>query len=387
MLRLRKEVRLNHLMPILVKIKVRPMNTPTPPNTGQRIQWYRTPLPKETLAALNAKSDAKGFVQAVGHLAIILSGSAAALYGAANSLWWLMALGLFVHGTAISFCINAVHELDHKCVFKTQWLNPFFARIFAFPQWIHYDHFYTSHMRHHQFTLHPPDDLEVVLPLKVLTINFFKYGFINPNNLAMQGPIKGCLRLMKGRFEGEWETKLYPADQPEKAEPIKRWARTLLLSHAVVLVVSIIGAIFHSPVWLLVPVLTSLNPLYGSWLFFLCNNTQHIGLQDNVPDFRLSCRTFLLNPIPRFLYWQMNYHTEHHMYAAVPCYNLGKLHQAIKHDLPPCPVGLYATWQEIAAIQRKQAADPTYQHVAALPGTHAAQNMDTKLASDGVLQG
>ena len=43
------------------------------------------------------------------------------------------------------------------------------------------------------------------------------------------------------------------------------------------------------------------------------------------------------------------------MYAAVPCYNLGRLHRLIKHDLPPCPHGLAATWLEIAAIQKRQA--------------------------------
>lgn len=31
----------------------------------------------------------------------------------------------------------------------------------------------------------------------------------------------------------------------------------------------------------------------------------------------------------------MNYHIEHHMYARVPCYNLEKLHNYVKHDLPP----------------------------------------------------
>jgi fatty acid desaturase len=117
----------------------------------------------------------------------------------------------------------------------------------------------------------------------------------------------------------------------------------------------------------LVPVLTSLTPLYGSWLFFLCNNTQHIGLQDNVNDFRLSCRTFTVNPIVQFLYWHMNYHIEHHMYAAVPCYNLGQLHRAIKHELPPTPDGLVATWKEIAAIQKLQDENPDYQYVAPLP--------------------
>ena len=78
-------------------------------------------------------------------------------------------------------------------------------------------------------------------------------------------------------------------------------------------------------------------------MLFLCNNTQHVGLQDNVPDFRLCTRTILLNLVVRFLYWHMNFHIEHHMYAAVPCYNLGRLHEAIKHNLPRSPNGLLET--------------------------------------------
>ena len=119
------------------------------------------------------------------------------------------------------------------------------------------------------------------------------------------------------------------------------------------------------------PVLTSLAPCYGGWLFFLCNNTQHIGLQDRVPDFRLCCRTFTLHPVVRFLYWHMNYHTEHHMYAAVPCYRLGRLHALIRHDLPPCADGIAAVWREIALIQNQQAADPAYRHHDFAPGMPA----------------
>jgi len=36
--------------------------------------------------------------------------------------------------------------------------------------------------------------------------------------------------------------------------------------------------------------------------------------------------------------------------AAVPCYNLGRLHNTIKHELPHCPVGLYRTWKEIIPL-------------------------------------
>ena len=139
------------------------------------------------------------------------------------------------------------------------------------------------------------------------------------------------------------------------------WARLALAGHTVLVIVSLALG------WWLVPVLVTLAPFYGGWLLFLCNNTQHIGLTDNVSDYRLCCRTILLNPFLTFLYWHMNYHTEHHMYAAVPCYNLAKLHRQIKADLPPCPVGLVETWKGIISILRKQQLDPTYQYVAPLP--------------------
>ena len=51
------------------------------------------------------------------------------------------------------------------------------------------------------------------------------------------------------------------------------------------------------------------------------------------------------------------------MYASVPCYNLGKLHEQIKHDLPHCPVGLIETWKQIIGILGKQKEDPAYQYV------------------------
>jgi fatty acid desaturase len=74
----------------------------------------------------------------------------------------------------------------------------------------------------------------------------------------------------------------------------------------------------------------------------------------------------------------MNYHTEHHMYAAVPCYNLKKLHRLIKADLPECPHGLVATWRQILEILKKQRQDPKYQYVPVLP----APKSTTKVRSE-----
>jgi fatty acid desaturase len=231
--------------------------------------------------------------------------------------------------------------------------------VFAFIGWINHEHFVASHLRHHQFTLHPPDDLEVVLPIRLTIQHFILTGFLNIRGGVDQ--IKNIVRLARGRFEGEWEAVIFPESQPEKAVPVVRWARILLIGHLLVMVNAIV-----LNMWLL-PVVVSLTPFYGSWLFFLLNNTQHIGLQDRVSDFRLCCRTFTVNPIAGYLYWHMNYHTEHHMYAAVPCYRLADLHKAIRHELPPTPRGIIATWKEIADILRKQSIDPGYQHVGLIP--------------------
>jgi len=333
----------------------------TSQDSSTHIRWYRTPLDRQTLARLNTRSNARGFAQTLGYMGLMLLTGSLALYAIGHWSWWVVVVIVFLHGTLGSFILNGVHELVHKSVFRTPMFNSLFVRVLAFLGWVNFEHFYASHMRHHQFTLHPPEDLEVVLPIRLMVGQFFQTGFVN-----VQGGfdvLKNTLRHARGRFEGEWENRLFPAKQPDRGRPVIRWARTLLGGHVVILVVSLASG------WWLLPVLTSLIPFYGGWLFFLCNNTQHIGLQDNVPDFRLCCRTFTVNPLVQFLYWHMNFHTEHHMYAAVPCYNLARLHRAILHDLPPCPHGLRATWNEIAEIQRIQNTQPGYQHIAQLPRT------------------
>jgi len=326
---------------------------------NRSINWYRSPIPPEQLKALHRKSDFKGAVQTGGFLALLLFFGTLTVWAARAGNWLGMGVALFLLGTVSSFSINAVHELGHGTVFKTKAFNRFFTAFFSFFGWINHLRFQDSHTRHHRYTLHPPDDLEVVLPVRLLIRHFLYRAILNPE--AFWGTFKNTLRLARGKFQGEWEEVLYPASNPVLRKRPVRWAWFLLLGHGTVALVSVLTG------WWIIPVVVSLAPFIGNGLYFFCNNTQHIGLQDNVADFRLCCRTFTLNPVVRFLYWQMNYHIEHHMYAAVPCYHLGELHRAIRHDLPPCAHGLMAVWKEIAAILAKQEADPNYQHKAPLP--------------------
>jgi fatty acid desaturase len=330
-----------------------------PPMRGRQIRWYRTPIDKDLLRELSRRSDLLGTLQAVGYLGVFAVTATASVYS--SSHWPVVAtVGLvFLHGMVAAYMINGVHELGHGTVFRTRALNRIFEHVLAFLGWINHEMFFASHTRHHAYTLHPPDDLEVVLPIRLAVKHFFQQGFVNP--WGLHSALRDTIRIARGKFRGKWELTLFPESDPAKRRAPMRWARIILIGHGLIVIVSLaLGQ------WM-VPVVLTLAPFYGGWLFFLCNNTQHVGLKDNVPDFRLCCRTFTPNPVVRLLYWQMNYHTEHHMYPTVPCYRLGRLHRTIVHDLPPCPRGILQTWREISAILRKQKDDPAYQHVAIIP--------------------
>ena len=93
----------------------------------------------------------------------------------------------------------------------------------------------------------------------------------------------------------------------------------------------------------------------------------HTGLRDNVDDFRLCVRTITLDPFSQFIYWSMNWHTEHHMFAGVPCYNLKRLHETVASDMPT-PRTLIGAWREMRQTWKRQQADPGYQYETPLPG-------------------
>ena len=112
-----------------------------------------------------------------------------------------------------------------------------------------------------------------------------------------------------------------------------------------------------------------LPSLYGRWLAHYFAFTQHAGLAENVLDHRLNSRTVYMGPVLRFLYWNMNYHIEHHMFPMVPYHALRKLHAEIRQDLPvPCSSTIGA-YREIVPALLRQMRDPEYHIRRELPAT------------------
>jgi len=350
-----------------------------------RVEWYRSPIPGAKLRELSRRSNRQAWFQAGGHLALFVITAALVTHFWSRQLWGVFLVALFCHGTVTSFFTGvAPHELGHGTVFRTKWLNKVFLYLFSLIGWWDIYDYGSSHTYHHRYTLHPEGDRENLLPLEPSLASFFMLQLFTVNLVTQPrrvfskgGLVSTVWVTLKAAFGVvgppevpifEWLRALH-VDQPEEFRKSVRWSRILILFHGSVLVIAILTGL-----WVL-PLIFSVAPFIANWLHYFVGMTQHCGLMENVPDFRKSVRSMRLNPLFSFLYWRMEWHTEHHMYAGVPCYNLGRLYEEIADDMPE-PRSLIGAWREMRMIWRVQKRDPDYQFDTPLPPTARVARSD-----------
>ena len=318
---------------------------------------------RATLRELTAGSDARGFLMAGGYPGLlVLLGAGFCVASSRGFIAWSV-VAYFCYATVFAFLINGFHELVHGTVFRTRWLNQAFLFIFSFLFWGNPHHFRESHTRHHLYTLHPPDDLEVRLPIVFRPRDIVLYGLVDLR--LVWWTLRTTVKTAFGILDDEWDLACFPEEAREKRRKLFRFAHVLLIGHAAITAGSLLLGLWQ------IPLLVTFAFPFARWLHVLCNQTQHAGLAESQPDFRLAARSIRLNPIVVYLYWHMNYHVEHHMYASVPCYNLPRLNRAIRHDLPEPSPGIVAAWREIFAILERQRRKPGYAFLPEVPRPQA----------------
>ena len=343
-----------------------------------KVNWYRSKMPPERFRMLSKSSDFQGLKQAGGHLALFILSGAATYIAWTNSAWVLFFVALFAHGTIASFFRGiSVHELGHGTVFRTKWLNRLFLYFFSLISWWNPFDYAASHTYHHRYTLHPEGDREVLLPIhpnvgKTFLLQMFTFNvFTTPGRTFTKGGILTTIWLTLLDAVGrvpvsdvpayEWLNALHE-DQPQQHRRSIWWSRLLLAFHGTILAITLTTGL-----WVL-PLILTLPSYIANWLSYFLGLTQHCGLRTNTTDFRKSVRSIRLNPVVGFLYWHMNWHTEHHMYAGVPCYNLKALANEIRENMPE-PRTLIGAWREMLEVWEKQKTDPDYQFDTPLPTT------------------
>ena len=110
-------------------------------------------------------------------------------------------------------------------------------------------------------------------------------------------------------------------------------------------------------------------PFTANWWRYFVFVPMHTGLKDDVDDFRLCVRSITLDPVSHFLYWRMNWHIEHHMFAAVPFYNLKRLHALVQFDYPAPQESFLAGMANLFAVMKRQGTDPSYIYSPVFPPT------------------
>ena len=344
---------------------------------SRRIRWYRCPIEPAELQALARPDDRRGLMQAMGHLGVWAATGTAAYLLFAFEAWWAFCIALFLHGTVAAFFTAPHHELCHTTVFRTKWLNESFLRVFSFIGWLNFEVYRFSHSYHHRFTLFVEGDREEVLPvvpsLRVLyLVQLFTLNVTGGyQSRGLIPTLKNFVEIALNRFDNpfnSWGPELYEGHREERMKAV-RWARTVLLGHAAII------AFFTAVGEPVVAVLVSGSVFFANWLRYFVGVPMHCGLRSHVPDFRKCVRTITLDPVSQFLYWHMNWHLEHHMYAAVPCYNLERLHRAVAHDMPQTRT-LIGAWKEMRDTWRRQRHDPDYEYDTPVPSPGSVERTD-----------
>ena len=309
------------------------------------------------MKALTQRSDARAIRDTLlWYLLIIAAGILAWL--SIGTVWVVPAFALY----GALYCGPADsrwHECGHGSAFKTRWLNDALYQVACFQVMRRPTVWRWSHARHHTDTLVRGRDLEVQaqLPLNPLALIADFFGL----KLAPEEFIKALVNAT-GRISEEEKSFIPPVEWPRVIRQARVWvAIYALLATSCIYLGSWIPLLF-----------IGLPSIYGAWLYNWFGLPQHACLPENVLDHRLNCRTVMMNPVSRFLYWNMNYHVEHHMFPMVPYHALPRLYQAVKDDCPPAYASNWAAWREILPALVRQWRDPSYHVRRELPSQRPA---------------
>jgi Na+-transporting NADH:ubiquinone oxidoreductase subunit F len=315
-------------------------------------EWYQSAIPRPVLRELLERRDGPAILNTVIWFGLILG------CGVVTCLlwrsWWVVVPYAVYSVLYASTSDSRWHEAGHGTAFKTDWMNNGLYEIASFMVMRESIVWRWSHTRHHSDTIIVGRDPEIAAPrptdVKRVIMSFF--------NLSVYPKyFKSIVLHSLGRMSAEEETFLPKSEFPK----VYFRARIYVAIYAAVVGLSL----YQRSVLPLM--LVGLTNLFGTWLMVVYGLTQHAGLAENVLDHRLNCRTVYMNGVNRFLYWNMNYHVEHHMFPLVPFHALPRLHEAIKDDCPAPYSGLLAAWREILPALIKQIRDPGYHVKRELP--------------------
>ena len=304
--------------------------------------WYKPVIDRNTLKSMMSRSNGIAARDTALWL-VLLVGSGFTAYQCWGTWWSIPSFGLYgiLYGSASD---ARWHECGHRTAFKSRRINDavyYLASIMDFREPISWR---WSHARHHSDTIIVGRDPEIAFKRGAPLVNVFLEFFAIRTVIA---ETKKILMNAVGRAVPE-QADFQPAEEMRGSF---WWSRFYILLFAGVSVwCAVIGSVLPA-------MFIGLPTFYGRWLMVIYGITQHAGLAEDVLDHRLNTRTVMMNRVNRFLYLNMNYHLEHHIFPTVPYHALPALHDAVADQLPAPHRSIWHAMKEIFPTLAKQRTD------------------------------
>lgn len=291
-------------------------------------------LDKKEMKAVARRSDIPGLLYLL-QWAVMMVVTGIGVHFAWGTGWIILAMP--VYATVLCVPIYSLsHETAHGTAFKSRWLNETVFYLSAFLYGEEPYHRRYSHTRHHTYTWQVGFDSQMPFDTPMTF-----YGWLKEvSGIFYVGYyVKLLFRHAVGRFGDN--VRVYT---PTSELPKLKWgARLFLLGYA-----AIAALIFTGHVW---PLMFYVVPRLVGWpVMLLFTLIQHVEMEENNPSILHTTRSFSTNWLGRFLYMNMNFHVEHHLYPQVPWYALPKLNELIKDQLPQPDPGFWQTNREVLLV-------------------------------------
>jgi len=326
----------------------------------QAKKWRRPDISIETLKELSKRSTWNGLWRFGFYVSLLLL-SAWGTMAVANVSFWLAIPLLYVYYFFFGFMVAIGHELQHKTVFGkgADWFSEL---IFFFAQalmWNSPRYARISHKLHHRYTMVEGIDPETAWGTKQDSnlVRAILFGLIR--SILVIGAIPSWFASVgrqTQRIAGKRDEMMKEFCSEEDVKAIRLESAGILLFQTLVLVAAI-----WLRRWELILFITIAWQIGGPFenLFHM---TQHIGRMKDVNDQRLATRSVKVNPLIKLIYWGLDDHVEHHLYPAVPSYNLPKLNKLLQ-PIEAEPRTMAGCWREMLTIGAEKDVSPQSEYV------------------------
>ena len=317
-------------------------------------EWYHSDIPRKEMKALMQRADQPAIRDTILWIGLLIGTAVGGI--AFWGTWWALPFWIAYGVLYGSACDARWHECGHGTAFRTAWMNDAVYVLASFMAMRNPVSWRWSHARHHTDTIIVGRDPEISM---MRPVDFARkaLAFVGiPDAFVHFGVL---LRNAMGRYGPDERDYIPESDLPRAT----RWAQAFVAIHLVAWGWALVT-------WSLIPVLLIGGPrIYGCWQMVMTGLLQHGALAEDVLDHRLNTRTVLMDPVNRWLYLNMNYHVEHHMFPMVPYHALPRLHALIRHDLPPPNPSIRQAYAEMIRALIRQRREPGHYLRRTLPPT------------------